>query len=110
MTLRVLVPVAISAVALCAATAAGSRPGPGETCEARPIVEQFFAALKAGDLATLDSLFAGEQEEWRWYSISDRGGPAARGRGVAAEARCARTSRRGREARAVPPAPARRER
>lgn len=74
MTLRMLVLVAISAVALCAATVAGSRPGPGETCEARPIVEQFVAALKAGDLATLDSLFAGEQEEWRWYSISDRAG------------------------------------
>ena len=74
MTLRVLALVSISALALGAATAAGSRPGPGETCEARPIVEQFFAALKAGDLVTLDALFAGEQEEWRWYSVSDRAG------------------------------------
>lgn len=72
MRLRVPVTVATAALALCAGTARGAAAA--ETCDARPVVEQFFAALKAGDLSRLDELFGREDEGWRWYSISDRAG------------------------------------
>ena len=29
-----------------------------ESCDARPVIEEFFAALKAGDVSRLDELFA----------------------------------------------------
>jgi hypothetical protein len=72
MAWRVLVTAATATLALCAgAVATASRSA--ESCDARPVVEQFFAALKAGDVSRLDELF-GRDEDWRWYSISDRVG------------------------------------
>jgi ketosteroid isomerase-like protein len=76
MSLRFSVAIATAALTLGAGWAAnGSRAAPAaESCDARPVVEQFFAALKAGDLARLDELFGREDEGWRWYSIADRAG------------------------------------
>src|SRR5829696_7517585 len=80
MTWRVLAAATTVAAALSAGTAATAAQSV-ESCEARPVVEQFFAALAAGDLDRLDELFAAESEGWTWYSISDlvgqRLGPAS---------------------------------
>lgn len=45
-----------------------------ETCNARPVVERFFAALAAGDAAGAERLFAQEGEGWVWYAIADPAG------------------------------------
>ena len=73
MAWRVLVTAATAMLALCAGTAATASRS-ADSCDARPVVEQFFAALKAGDIERLDELFGTEEEGWRWYSISDRVG------------------------------------
>lgn len=86
MSLRLCATVATAALALSAGTAAtGSRAAStAASCDARSVVEQFFAALGAGELARLDELFARENERWNWYSIADRAGqrfsPEARNR------------------------------
>jgi ketosteroid isomerase-like protein len=83
MAWRVLLTAATAALALCAGTAATASRS-AESCDARPVLEQFFAALNAGDVSGLDELFA-RDENWRWYSISDRVGqrlgPASMQRG-----------------------------
>jgi limonene-1,2-epoxide hydrolase len=73
MAWRVLLTAATVALGLCAGTAATASRS-AESCDARPVVQQFFAALKAGDVARLDELFGTAEEGWRWYSISDRAG------------------------------------
>ena len=74
MSLRISVAIMTAALAIGTGTAAnGSRAAPeAESCDAQPVVEQFFAALNAGDLVRLDALFGREDEGWKWYSISDR--------------------------------------
>jgi limonene-1,2-epoxide hydrolase len=66
----VAVAIAAAAIAARADVAGGATP----SCAARPVVEQFFAALNNGDLASVDRLFAREDERWKWYSVTDRVG------------------------------------
>lgn len=62
-------------LALCGGAAtAGSHRVAAETCDVRPVLETFFAALRAGDSAAVEQLFAQKGEGWRWYSVSDRDG------------------------------------
>jgi hypothetical protein len=67
LTLGVL---AISAAAVSSGAAEGAAP----SCAARPFVDDFVAALNAGDLARLDELFADESAGWVWYFVNDRAG------------------------------------
>lgn len=72
MRTRLVVTVVTAVVAFCAGGVDGPRAA--TSCDARPVVEQFFAALAAGDLDRLDALFGTEAEGWRWYSVGDRAG------------------------------------
>ena len=57
---------------LGAATSTDAHAAP--SCAARPVVDDFLAALNGGDLQRLDELFAGEGEGWVWYFVNDRAG------------------------------------
>ena len=93
MAWRVLVTAATAMLALCAGTAATASRS-AESCDAEPVVEQFFAALKARRRRPgSTSSSARGRRSWRWYSISDRVGQRL-GAASMQRARCGRTSRR----------------
>lgn len=74
MSPRVPVLATTVALALCASVARTSSGVAAAGCDARPVVEEFTAALNQGDLARLDQLFARDGEGWNWYSVGDRAG------------------------------------
>jgi len=78
MRLRVPVLVATAALALCAGLAGTGLGTAAPGCAARPVVEEFMAALNAGDLERVDQLFAAEGKGWNWYSVGDRAGQRLR--------------------------------
>lgn len=75
MRLAISLAAATLVLALCGGAAtAGSHGDTAESCDVRPVLGAFFAALKAGDSSQVEQLFAEQGEGWRWYSVSDRDG------------------------------------
>lgn len=70
--------VATVAVAIWAGAAVTDPGDAAPGCNARPVVEEFLAAINAGDLPRVDQLFAAEGEGWNWYSVGDREGQRLR--------------------------------
>lgn len=78
MRLHLPVVAATAALALWAGAVVTGSGAAAAGCEARPVVEDFIAALNRGDLARLDQLFAADGEGWNWYSVGDLAGQRLR--------------------------------
>jgi hypothetical protein len=74
MRLRTLATVTGIAVASWLGVAPNTNGQAAPTCEARPVVDEFIAALNAADIPRLDELFAPEGDGWVWYFVNDRAG------------------------------------
>lgn len=71
---RVTVGAALAALGLAGLAIAEPHGAGADSCTARPVVEQFIAALNAGDVGLAEQLFAEKGEGWNWYSVADRAG------------------------------------